>query len=81
MKQDHIASGKRKPVNLTLDTGIVAHARELGLNLSQVCEAGLREATRKAVAQRWQEDNRERIEAWNDWVEQNGLPLAEYRQF
>ena len=43
MKHDPIASGKRKSVNLTMDTGIVA-ARAAGVNLSQVSEAAVRKA-------------------------------------
>ena len=48
MKHDPIASGKRKSVNLSIDTGIVAAAREAGLNLSQISEAALCDAARKA---------------------------------
>lgn len=81
MKPDPIASGKRKPVNLSLDTGVVEAARALGINLSQACEAALREATRKERDRQWQDENREAIQAWNAWVEENGLPLEEYRQF
>ncbi|UZK65536.1 type II toxin-antitoxin system CcdA family antitoxin [Sphingomonas sp. M1-B02] len=81
MKHDPLSSGKRKAVNISLDTGIVAFAREAGLNLSQVCEAAIREATRKEMTRRWQEENRERIDAWNAWIDEHGLPLAEYRQF
>jgi hypothetical protein len=32
-------------------------------------------------ARKWQEENAHAIRSWNDWVEKNGLPLAEYRQF
>ena len=81
MKHDSMSSGKRKAVNVSLDTGIVAAAREAGLNLSQVCEAALRDASRKERERQWKEDNRETMEAWNVWVEENGLPLAKYRQF
>ena len=81
MKQDSIASGKRKPVNLSLDTGVVEAAREAGINLSQTCEAALRTAAKAERERQWQEENRDAIEAWNDWVEEHGLPLAEYRQF
>ena len=45
MKHDSIRSGQRKPVNLSLDTGVVEAARALGINLSQTCETALREAT------------------------------------
>lgn len=81
MKHDPIASGKRKAVNLSLDTGVVAAAREVGLNLSQICEAAIRQATKAERDRRWQEENREWAEAHNRWVEENGLPLERYRLF
>jgi antitoxin CcdA len=81
MKHDPIASGKRKAVNLSLDTGVVAAAREAGLNLSQVCEAAIRTATKIEEARRWQEQHREAIEVNNAWVEQHGLPLTKHRLF
>ena len=81
MKHDSLSSGKRKAVNVSLDTGVVAAAREAGLNLSQVCEAALRQASRKERDRQWQAENRDWIEAHNKWVEANGLPLAKYRMF
>ncbi|MCW2336404.1 antitoxin CcdA [Sphingobium sp. B2D3A] len=81
MKLDPIASGKRKPVNLSLDTGVVEAAREAGINLSQTCEAALRAAAKAERERRWQEENRGAIEEWNAWVAEHGLPLAKYRQF
>ena len=81
MKHDPIASGKRKSVNMSIDTGIVAAAREAGVNLSQVSEATIRTALQAARDARWQEENREWIEANNAWVEKNGLPLEKYRMF
>ena len=76
MKHDPIGSGRRKSVNLSIDTGIVDAARQAGLNLSQVSEIALRDATRKVREAKWQEDHRDWIEANNAWVEKNGLPLA-----
>ncbi|MCW2348841.1 type II toxin-antitoxin system CcdA family antitoxin [Sphingobium sp. B12D2B] len=81
MKLDPIASGKRKPVNLSLDAGVVEAAREAGINLSQTCEAALRAAAKAERERRWQEENRGAIEEWNAWVAEHGLPLAKYRQF
>lgn len=81
MKHEPVAAGKRKAVNLSLDTGVVATARELGLNLSQICEAALKDATKQARWKRWQEEHREAIEKHNAWVEKNGLPLERYRLF
>jgi hypothetical protein len=30
---------------------------------------------------RWQEENAEAIKGWKEYIEKNGLPLDEYRQF
>lgn len=81
MKHDPIASGKRKPVNLSIDTGIVAFAREAGVNLSQVSEAALRRAANEARNAMWKEENKAWIEAHRSWVETNELPLDRYRMF
>ena len=81
MKHDPVASGKRKAVNLSLDTGVVAAARDAGLNLSQVCEAALREASRAERQRKWREENRAWAESVNRWVEEHGLPLERYRMF
>ncbi len=81
MKPDSIASGKRKPVNLSLDSGVVEAARAAGINLSQTCEAALRAAAKAERERSWQEENKDSIEAWNAWVEEHGSPLAQYRQF
>jgi hypothetical protein len=32
-------------------------------------------------ARRWLEENAEAIKSWNEWVEEHGLPLEEYRMF
>ena len=68
-------------MNLTLDPLIVAEARELGLNISQECERALVRRSKDERARRWREENRPAIEAWNAWMEKNGLPLARHRLF
>ncbi len=81
MKHDPVASGKRKSVNLTMDSGIVAAARQAGVNLSQVSEAAVRKAWTEIRDAQWREENREWIESNNRWVEEHGLPLEKYRLF
>jgi antitoxin CcdA len=71
----------KKPTNLTLDQGLLSEARSFGVNLSQAAEAGLRRAVKEAKAETWKRENAEAIEGVNRWVEENGLPLAEYRFF
>ena len=79
MRHDPIATGKRKSVNVSLDTGVVAAAREAGLNLSQISEAAIRRATKAEQERRWKEENREALVGWNRWYETNGDPLAHLR--
>lgn len=73
-------SGK-KATNLSLDQALLKDARALGVNISQAAEKGLEEAVRKAKAEAWLEQNQAAIEASNQWVAANGLPLAKHRMF
>lgn len=77
----HERIGTRKATNLSLDTGLVADARDLGINLSRTCEDALRKEIAAERGRRWQEENKEAIAAWNVWAENNELPLDKYRQF
>lgn len=76
----NIQQTRRKATNLALDATLVADAKAEGINLSRVCEAGLAAELKKVREERWLEENREAIEAWNVWMEENELPLAQYRQ-
>lgn len=76
MKHDPITAGKRKSVNLSIDTGVIAAAREAGLNLSRITEDALRIETKRRREQMWREDNREWLEGFNRRYEAEGDPLA-----
>ena len=71
----------RRPTNVSLPSDLIEEARRLDINISQACEQGLEERVKTALREAWLEENREAIEYWNAWVEEHGLPLAEYRQF
>ena len=71
----------KKPTNLSIDTELLKEAKELGINLSRSAEDGLREAVRQTKTEQWKLENAEAIKSWNKWVEKNGIPLEEYRQF
>ncbi len=76
-----VPSDKRRATNVTLSEALVGTAKALGVNVSQACEAGLAAQVKAAQAAKWLEENRPAIEQWNRYVEENGLLLAEYRQF
>lgn len=77
----HAPGGRRRPTNVPLDEKLVDEARELGIDLSHACEAGLTAEIKTAGQQQWIEENRDAIRDWNEWVARNGLPLEKYRQF
>jgi len=68
---------QRRPVNVTMDQQLVEDAKAQGVNLSKAAEDGVR----KALAEKWLEDNAEAIKSINEWVDKNGLPLEKYRMF
>ena len=71
----------RRPTNISLDSAMIEDAKELGINISRACERGLSEEIRAERNRRWQEDNREAIEASNAYVAEHGLPLEKLRLF
>ncbi len=75
------AGSPKRATNISLDSEMIAMAKELGINVSQACEKGLAAELKRVRDGRWQEENREAIEASNAWVEKHGLPLAKYRLF
>ncbi|GAA6177847.1 type II toxin-antitoxin system CcdA family antitoxin [Sulfitobacter pacificus] len=68
---------QKRATNLSLDKELLKDAKALGVNISAAAEQGVRQALRDA----WLAENRASMEAWDEWVEKNGLPLEEYRMF
>ncbi|MDR3098179.1 MAG: type II toxin-antitoxin system CcdA family antitoxin [Paraburkholderia sp.] len=73
--------GPRKATNVTLPVDVYERAKDLGINFSRTCEQALREAIKAEEGRRWAEEHADFIKHTNEWVEKNGLPLAEYRTF
>lgn len=70
-----------RPTNVSLRALLVDEAKELGVNISLAADRGLEEAVKQARADRWLEENRRALESSNEWMEANGLPLADLRLF
>lgn len=71
----------KKATNLSINSDLLRQAKELNINLSQQVEGYLSELVRKAKEQQWLAENADAIAAYNERVEQDGLPLAQYRTF
>lgn len=72
---------RRKAVNLTADIDLVEAAKSMGLNLSQLFEDGLKRAVWEARKRQWEEENREAIDNYNRFVEENGVFSDGLRNF
>ena len=74
-------AGPKRATNLTLNAKVLDLARELGMNLSQTVDGLLAEEVRRRYWERWNEENKAAISAYNERIERDGLPLAKYRSF
>ena len=72
--------GKRA-TNLSLSSDVLAAAKDLQINISQVCDNHLREVVRREQERRWREEHAGFIAAYNATIEAEGLPLDEWRSF
>ena len=72
---------QRKPTNLSIDARLIAEAKDLDINISRIAEDGIARAGAEEKARLWKIENREAIESLNAYIEENGLPLEEFRQF
>ena len=75
------AKARRKPANLTINAELLHSARVHKINLSATLEKALVEELRTRQAERWMEDNREAIAAYNADVEKQGVFSDEVRAF
>ncbi|MDX8493747.1 type II toxin-antitoxin system CcdA family antitoxin [Mesorhizobium sp. VK22B] len=75
------SKSQRKSVRISIGARLIEDAKALGINISRASESGIATAVAAEKTRRWQEENREAIDSWNDYVRRNGLPLAKYRLF
>ena len=76
----HLQSAKRA-ANLTLSTDVLADAKALGINISKACDLHLRELVRKEKEARWKAEHTGFIQAYNQTVADESLPLDAWRTF
>ena len=71
----------KKATNLSLNSKVLETARELGLNVSQTVDGLLAAELKRLYWERWNEENKEAVAAYNARIASEGLPLAKYRSF
>lgn len=71
----------RNSAELSIDNEILSQAQELDIDLSRAAESGILQAIKDERERRWRTENAAAIEAYNNYIEKNGLPLEEHRAF
>jgi antitoxin CcdA len=71
----------KKATNLSLNSKVLEMARELGMNISQTVDALLAEEVKRRYWEKWKEENKDAMDAYNERIRREGLPLAKYRTF
>lgn len=62
----------KRSANLSVESELLEEAKALGINLSRTFEEALAARLREARAQRWREENRAAIEAYNAGIDEGG---------
>lgn len=76
-----INNAVKKATNITLSADVLTEAKALNINISQACDQYLRELVRSKRESHWRQEHAEFISAYNQILEQDGLPLDEYQSF
>ncbi len=71
----------KKPTNLSLNSDLLKKTKALNINLSATLEQALRAKLAEREAAKWAKKNKRAIQAYNNFVEENGCFADEYRQF
>jgi len=75
-----VSSSPRRSTSLTLDRAMLDEAKELGVNVSRAAEKGLAADLKEAREAKWKRENAGAIEDYNAFIEENGIPLSEFRK-
>lgn len=71
----------KKATEVFLSEALLSEARDLGVDITQAAETGLVKAVSDKRAELWLKENAEAIAYYNAYVEQQGLPLDDFRMF
>lgn len=72
---------QKKTVSVTVEPTLLQQARDVGLNLSAILTAALRQEIRTVAAENWKRENSAGLQELNRITEEHGLLSDEYRTF
>jgi antitoxin CcdA len=71
----------RAKLSLTIESGVVAEARALGVNMSRVAEQAIADANKAARNRAWVAANRAKLDAYARQIAEEGCALTRFRRF
>ena len=71
----------KKATNLSLNSDLLKRSRALNINLSATLEQALKAKLAENQADKWKAENKNAIQAYNDFVEEHGCFSDEFREF
>ncbi len=71
----------KRATNLSINSDLLSKARKLNINLSATLENALTEELKSRQREQWLEENTRAIQAYNDFVEKEGVFSEEIRGF
>ena len=71
----------KKATNLSINSDLLSKARKENINLSATLEKALAEQLKIKQRERWLEDNANAIQAYNEFVEDEGVFSDDIRSF
>ena len=71
----------KKATNLSINSDLLEKARGLKVNLSAILEQALSNKLKSVEAEKWKRENKAAVEAYNEFVAENGCLSDEYREF
>ena len=81
MQELYDFSAPKKATNLSLNSDLLKKTKELNINLSATLEQALKDKLKTIEAKKWLKQNKNAIQAYNNFVEENGCFSDEYREF
>ena len=71
----------KRPTNLSINSNLLAKAKELDINLSAALEKALESEVRHNTREEWLRDNKQALEDCNEFTRQHGLFADKHRGF
>jgi len=81
MQELYDLDSPKKATNLSLNSDLLKKTRALNINLSATLEQALKDKLKSIEANKWVKDNKNAIQAYNEFIDDNGCFSDEFRKF